>query len=91
MKGSSWGESIPEEWVAPEEETEGEWAGCYRGEINENGMAKFLSPISVGSRGVGECHYFAHGVLYISLFFFVAHTVLLSFIYSFTTLKRNPT
>ena len=36
--------SIPDE-LYPGEETEGEWEGCY---------LKFLSPISVGSRGVGE-------------------------------------
>jgi hypothetical protein len=43
--GSGWGESIPEEYVEPAEETEGEWEGCY---------LKFLAPITVGSRGVGE-------------------------------------
>jgi hypothetical protein len=36
--------SMPDE-LYPGEETEGEWEGCY---------LKFLSPISVGSRGVGE-------------------------------------
>lgn len=45
LRGSSWGESIPDEHREPDEETEGEWEGCYR---------KFLTPISVGSRGVGE-------------------------------------
>jgi hypothetical protein len=47
LSGSSFGESIPEEYKVPVEETEGEWEGCY---------LKFLAPISVGSRGVGEMH-----------------------------------
>lgn len=38
------GESIPDEFIEEEDETEGEWMGCSR---------KFLAPISVGSRGSG--------------------------------------
>ena len=52
--GSSLGESIPEEWLGPDVETHGEWEGCSLGMRNDNGVAKFLAPISTSSRGVGE-------------------------------------
>ena len=54
MKGSSLGESIPEEWLGPDVETHGEWEGCSLGMRNDNGVAKFLAPISTSSRGLGE-------------------------------------
>jgi len=52
--GSSLGESIPEEWLGPDVETHGEWEGCSLGMRNDNGVAKFLAPISTSSRGAGE-------------------------------------
>jgi len=52
--GSSLGESIPEEWLGPDIETHGEWEGCSLGMRNDNGVAKFLAPISTSSRGAGE-------------------------------------
>ena len=45
MSNGDLGDSIPDEYVAETDETEGEWKGCTR---------KFLSPISVNSRGSGE-------------------------------------
>ena len=54
MNGSSLGESIPEEWLGPDVETHGEWEGCSLGLRNDNGVAKFLAPISTSSRGLGE-------------------------------------
>ncbi len=45
MSNGSYGESIPDEYIEELDATEGEWIGCSK---------KFLTPISVSSRGSGK-------------------------------------